>query len=169
FGTDDTRAPLAADETWLIARVLQTDIARIEADAPARFAPDAFPGEHLAGRVDSPPAYVDPDTHTAPVRVRVRDPEGRLRPGMTGAVAIDAGRPRTALVVPAAAVVYDDARPLVFVVIDGRYEARPVRLGVVRDGRAEVVAGLSAGTTLVVTGAASLLSADRLPPGDEAG
>jgi len=45
---------------------------------------------------------------------------------------------------------------------------RAVRLGVVRDGRIEVVSGVQAGDRVVVTGAASLLSATRLQPeGDE--
>jgi hypothetical protein len=66
--------------------------------------------------------------------------------------------------VPATAVVYDDGRPLVFVDAgDGRWDAHPVRLGVVRDGRIEITSGVAAGARVVVAGAASLLSARRLP------
>jgi multidrug efflux pump subunit AcrA (membrane-fusion protein) len=68
--------------------------------------------------------------------------------------------------VPAPAVVYDDAQPLVFVAAEGRYEPRSVTLGPARDGWIEIASGLSAGTPIVVTGASSLLSARRLPAGD---
>jgi len=164
FGADERRGALAAGETWVIAHVLQLDVARIAADAAARFLPDAYPGRTFTGRVDAAPAYVDPATRTAPVRVRVRDPDALLRPGMTGAAMLEVGAARDAVVVPAAAVVYDDAQPLVFVVDGGRYARRAVTVGTAApDGRVEVRAGLAAGTRVVTTGAASLLSAARLP------
>ena len=138
------------------------------AGAGVRFVPDALRERAFAGRMDAAPAYVDPATQAAPVRVRVQDPERVLRPGMTGAVAIEAGVPRDALVVPAAAVVWDGARPVVFVAEgERRYAPRPVALGVARDGRIEVTSGLEAGARVVTTGAASLLSAERLPAVEE--
>ena len=82
---------------------------------------------------------------------------------MTGPAELEVGAPRDAVVVPAAAVVYDDVQSLVFVDADGRYEARPVTIGLARDGWIEIAGGVSAGTLVVVTGAASLLSASRLP------
>jgi Cu(I)/Ag(I) efflux system membrane fusion protein len=164
FGRDRERTPLAPEETWVIAHLPQRDVTRVEAGADARFTADALPGTPLAGSVDAAPAYVDPTTRTAPVRVRVRDPGRQLRPGMTGSVAVEVGAPHEAVVVPAAAVVYDDAEPVVFVEEgDGRYGMRAVRLGAVRDGRIEIASGLAPGARVVVAGAASLLSAHRLP------
>jgi hypothetical protein len=169
FGGGAGRGGLATDETWVIAHLAQTDVARVEAGGDATFLPDAFPGAAFAGRIDASPAYVDPTTRTAPLGLRVRDPEHRLRPGMTGAVVLEVGAPHDAVVVPAAAVVYDDAQPVVFLDEgDGRYVRRSVRLGVVRDERIEVTNGLDVGARVVVTGAASLLSATRLrAEGDE--
>ena len=87
---------------------------------------------------------------------------------MTGTVTLEVGAPHDAVVVPSAAVVYDDAQPVVFVDEgEGRYARRSVRLGVVRDGRIEIASGLDTGARVVVTGAASLLSATRLPPGGD--
>lgn len=169
FGAGSTAGARAPDETWAIARVVQSDVAAVTADAEVRFLADAFPGRAFVGRVDQVPGYVDPTTHLAPVRVRVRDPERVLRPGMTGAMAIEVGTPRPAVTVPAAAVVYDGPQPVVFVDEgDGRYVPHAVRLGVVRDGKIEIAAGVAAGGRVVTTGAASLLSATRLPAGAEA-
>jgi len=163
FGGGAARGGLAPDETWVIAHLAQTGVARVETGGEATFVPDAFPGAPFPGRIDAAPAYVDPTTRTAPLRLRVRDPEHRLRPGMTGTVTLGVGAPHDAVVVPSAAVVYDDAQPVVFVDEgDGRYARRSVRVGVVRDGRIEVTSGLDAGARVVVTGAASLLSATRL-------
>ena len=168
FGTDTARTALGARERWLIARVMQVDVPRIEQPGgEASFVADALPNERFAASVDGTVSYVDPATLTAPLRLRTSDPEGRLRPGMTGAVALEVGAPREAVVVPVGAVVYDDAQPLVFVAEEGGYAPHPVKLGIARDGRVEIAEGLGAGTRVVVTGAASLLSQARLPAGGE--
>jgi hypothetical protein len=169
YGRDAGQAALGPGERWVIARVMQLDVPRVAAGSEASFAPDALPGERFAGSVGAGVAYVDPATQTAPVPLRVSDPGGLLRPGMTGAVALEVGARREAVVVPSSAVVYDDAQPLVFVAEDGRYAQRPVRLGIAREGRVEVIDGLAAGAQVVVTGAASLLSQARLPAGGEEG
>ena len=168
FGADQDHAPLADGEQWVIARVAQVDVPHIAAGAAAAFSADAFPERELPARVDAGPAYVDPATRTAPVRLRVRDPAQQLRPGMTGAVTLEMGAPHDAVVVPVAAVVYDDAQPVVFVEeAGGRYALRAVKLGIVRRDRVEIASGVEAGARVVVTGAASLLSATRLPPEEE--
>ena len=170
FGSQAARAPLGGDETWVIAQVMQLDVESIAADAAARFTADAFPGRAFDGRVDAVPTYVDPATRTAPTRLRLRDREHVLLPGMTGAATIEVGVPRSALFVPSAAVVYDGPQALVFVEeTAGHFAARAVRIGAERAGQVEVLSGVAAGTRVATTGAASLLSAARLPAGAEAG
>jgi hypothetical protein len=164
YGGDSPQAPLEAREIWVIAQVTQVDVGSVQAGAPAAFTPDAFRDLEVAGRVDAEPPYVDPRTQTAPVRIRVLDAERRLRPGMTGAVGIEVGEPRTAVVVPAAALVYDGGKPSVLVEeSEGRYAPRAVRVGAPRDGTIEVLEGVREGERVVTTGAASVLSAARLP------
>ena len=165
FGGAATGEPAGPDNRWVIARVMQADVPRVEAGGEASFVADALPGEPWPATVVAAPAYVDHATLTAPTRLRVRDPERRLRPGMTGVADIEVGPPHSAVVVPARAVVYDDVRPVVFVVDGEGYVARAVQIGSVRDGQTEVRAGLEPGTRVVVTGAASLLSQGRLPAG----
>ncbi len=167
FGSPAQRTPLAGGQAWVIAHVVQLDLARVTAGAAVGFVADALPDRSFDGHVDAAPAYVDPTTRTAPVRVRVSDPDATLRPGMTGTVTIVIGQPRRAVVVPVTAVVYDGSQTLVFVEENGSYAPRPVRLGVAHDGRIEIVSGLDADTHVVTTGAASLLSESRLPAGGD--
>ena len=168
FGSAGSQTPLAPDEVWMIAQLVQQQIAMVAAHAGADVVADAFPGRTFAAEVDATPTYVDPTSHTAPVRLRVKDPEHLLRPGMTGAVTVEVGEARDAVLVPEAAVVRDGADAVVFVEEDGKYVPRHVRLRAVRDGEVEVVAGIAADAHVVTTGAASLLSSTRLPAsGDE--
>src|SRR5262249_60790037 len=118
-----------------IAPVMQRDLATIEPGAPVKLTADAFPGRVFAGVVDAAASYVDPTTRLAPTRLRLHDPDGSLRPGMTGSAAIEVGAPHDAVVVPSVAVVYDGAQAIVFVAQgSGEYAAQPGRLGVERDG-----------------------------------
>jgi multidrug efflux pump subunit AcrA (membrane-fusion protein) len=120
--------------------------------------------------VDGDPTYVDTATGTAPIRLRLRTTDDSLRPGMTGAVAIHPGTGRSAVVVPDAAVVYDGGRSVVLVEsADTTWQPRPVSLGARVDGAVEIVAGVAAGERVATTGAASLLSAMRLPATAEEG
>lgn len=167
FGNEAEPPPrLGAQEGWVIARVVEVDMARVRVGSGATFVADALPGRTFTGQVDARPAYVDPASRTAPVRLRIRDPQHVLRPGMSGVAAIEVGRARRAVVVPSAAVVYDGGQPVVLVVAgSGRYVARPVDVGIVRGHRVEVRRGLRAGERVATTGAASLLSAARLVAG----
>ena len=166
FGTDSDHSPITRDETWVIAHVMQSDLGHVRAHAPARFTADAFADRAFDGTVDAAPGYVDPATRTAPARLRVQDSEHVLRPGMTGAVSIDTGQRRPAVFVPSAAVVYDGTQAVVFVEEgEGTYTPHPVRLGITQPGKVEVIGGLTAGTRVATTGAASLLSEARLPAG----
>jgi hypothetical protein len=164
-GTAETGA-VDGGGAWLVARVPQEAVGLVVAGAPARFTPDAGDRSSFAAAVAAPPSYVDAASRTAPVRVRATDPERRLLPGMTGSLAIEVGDPHDGVVAPEAAVVYDAERALVFV-DDGHggYTETPVTVGVVRDGRAEIVTGLAPGARVATTGAASLLSAARLGAG----
>ena len=168
YGAGTAGVALGADETWVTALVLQRDLPAVAAGAETRFTPDAYPNRSFTGRVDAAPAYVDPTTRLGPVRVRVRDGEHALRPGMTGAVGIEVGGVRQGVTVPVASVVYDGAQPVVFVQEGtGHYVPHAVRLGVARDGRVEIASGVDADRRVVTTGAASLLSAERLPGVEE--
>jgi cobalt-zinc-cadmium efflux system membrane fusion protein len=151
---------------WVVARVPQESMPAVVAEAAAAFTADVEGRPVVGGVVDAPPSYVDTTSRTAPVRIRTDDAAHRLLPGTSGSVAIEVGAPRDAVVVPEIAVVYDDHRPLVFV-DDGHggFTATPVRLGVVRAGRAEIAEGVPAGARVATTGAASLLSAARLGAG----
>jgi multidrug efflux pump subunit AcrA (membrane-fusion protein) len=170
FGSSPERTPLASDEIWVLAQIVQADVGQITVGSSARFIADAFPSQQFTGTVDATPAYIDQTTRTAPVRLRVRDAGHRLRPGMTGAAMIEVGALRAAVVVPSVAVVYDAERPVVFIEESaGHYSAHAVQLGVARDGRIEITGGLSAGARVATTGAASLLSAVRLPGASDVG
>ncbi|MGH7714046.1 MAG: efflux RND transporter periplasmic adaptor subunit [Gemmatimonadaceae bacterium] len=101
------------------ANVLEHDIPLIREGGVAVVSSAAAPNEIVRGRVTAVLPMVDSSTRAGRVYVRVTGAPG-LRPGMYADVRLEAQRLARRRLVPAAAVIERDGRPLVFVVKDGR-------------------------------------------------
>ena len=146
---------------WVIADVAEQDIGPVKVGAPATVAFRAFPGEVFEGKVTFILHELDMQTRTAKVRIEIANPEHRIRHDMYADVTIDTGdedAPR--LAVPTSAVLDTGTRQAVLVDKgDGRFEPRPVKLGVRGDGYVEVKDGIAQGDK-VVTSANFLIDAE---------
>jgi hypothetical protein len=117
FGTERAGGAPDPGECWVIARVMEIDVPRVEPGDEARFTPDAY--EARSSRGGSTRRRATPIRRATPRRSACawRTASGGSGP-MTGAVALETGAAREADRA-ARAVVYDDARPLVFVESEG--------------------------------------------------
>ena len=89
--------------------------------------------------------YADPKTHAFRVRMDLTQTDGQLFPGMLVRVGLPVGE-RRALWIPKAAVVRRGELRGVYVLGDDETpRLRQIRIGVERDGRVEVLAGLREG------------------------
>jgi Cu(I)/Ag(I) efflux system membrane fusion protein len=99
-------------------------------------------------------------TRTARLRIELPNPNGDLRPGMYADVEIATGADKPVVAVPDDAVIDTGAKQVVLVDKgEGRFEPRPVRLGVRGDGYVEIRDGIVAGDR-VVTSANFLIDAE---------
>lgn len=116
----------------------------------------AYPGESFEGQVETIDARIDAATRAVTVRAVFPNGERKLRPGMLLDVRLF--RPeRQALVIPEIAVVQVGRDSFVYrVKADGSVEQAPVTAGVRRDGRVEIVKGISAGERIVIDGTGKL-------------
>jgi len=123
----------------------------------------ARPGEVFAGEVLRVGEAVDRRTRRLPVEVEIRDPEGRLRPGLVARFEVATGAPREVLTVDADAA-FERFEVLQVYVVDGEGVAhrRAVSLGPVEDARAEVLEGLAAGDRVVVEGQDRVLDGEAV-------
>lgn len=142
----------------LIVRISvpERELQRLSTGQSAELTFDAVPGQRFAGEVVLIRPAVDASTATFQARVRVRDPEALLKPGMFGRVAIVYERKPDALQIPRAALLDGDGPPRVFVVEDGKAVEREVKLGLGNGAWVEVVAGVAEGEEVVVVGQGAL-------------
>ncbi len=131
---------------------------------PARVQVSAFPGQEFQGTVISLAPTVDPRSRTLLVKVRVKDDDRQLKPGMYARVIIDAGQSQTGLVVPKEAVAKRGERDVVFLVVDGRAVMREVRPGPADASNIQILQGVAAGETVVQNPGSTLQEGDAVTP-----
>jgi RND family efflux transporter MFP subunit len=148
---------------------------RIVMGQPLAVTTEAFRGAKFTGRVTAISPSADPQTRVFDVEVTIANTDGRLRPGMIGAVELsgDAPEPGDAAsglpAVPLAAIVRSEARAnqyAVFVLTDkdgaAAVQSRPVTLGGVHGNLVAVTTGLRPGERVVVMGATLLKDGDAV-------
>jgi membrane fusion protein (multidrug efflux system) len=152
------------DMSTVITRLVDADPLRAELSIPERHAGwvalgqavqlalDAWPEQRFDAEVVYIEPAVDPATRTLLLRAVVVDPEHKLSPGMSGRAEITLRAPEPQVVVPAAAVTTRASGPMVWVVVDGLAQVRPVVLGPRRPQDVVVRSGLSEGEEVVVEG-----------------
>lgn len=137
---------------WLNAAVPEVRTSAVKVGQTANAELAGFPGERFTGRVIAVLPTTQADSRTLTVRIELRNPGGRLRPGMFATVHLG-GTSDTALLVPSEAVIRTGKRTLVMLA-DGKGHFRPgeVRIGREASGQTEILAGLTPGEKVVASG-----------------
>ncbi len=146
---------------WVIGSVFERDVSRVVKGLPAEVSVIAAPGLSWRGVVDYVDAAIDPESRTMAIRVELDNPDGVLRPGFFGTIAI--GEPeahgREVLAVPEQALQTVEGRTVVFAEHSPAvFEALTVIPGARAHGLVEIRDGLTAGTNVVVAGSFVLKS-----------
>jgi RND family efflux transporter MFP subunit len=114
----------------------------------------------LSGRVRQSSGVINPMTQLGQIRISVpSDP--RLRVGAFGRAIISLGQ-RCGPAVPLSAVLYGAGSAVVQVVRESRVETRPVSVGLVSSGQAEIRDGLSEGDMVIARAGSFVRDGDRV-------
>lgn len=162
FVTPETELYTIADlsSVWVYVDVYESDLPWVRAGDHAVMTLAAVPGRTFEGLITYVYPYMEPTTRTAKVRLEFPNPNQVLKPAMFADITIHASRQVDAVVIPAEAVIRSGAREQVFVVRGpGKFEPRPVTLGVSAEGLTQVVNGLEPGEE-VVTSAQFLIDSE---------
>jgi len=125
--------------------VLEADLSNLQNGRPVLLAVPAV-RDTLRAVVDVISPRLDGASRTCQVLVRFDNPEGRLRPGMFVRAEIAGWIYPDKLLVPKAAVLTRDNRPLVFKVNDGRAQWLYVETGLQNDRWVEILKVFSGGS-----------------------
>ncbi|WP_045227187.1 efflux RND transporter periplasmic adaptor subunit [Methyloterricola oryzae] len=135
---------------WVIAEVYEQEIGLVSPGQPVRVMLDAYPGRPFNGKVTFIYPTLNPETRTVKVRIELPNPQGLLKPMMYAHVEMVTAA-RLALVVPRSSVLDGGKQTLVLVERgEGRFEPRPVKLGMRGDDTVEVLEGVRSSEKVVV-------------------
>jgi membrane fusion protein, heavy metal efflux system len=138
---------------WALGDVYEKDLNAVKSGQDALITLNAYPDQHLSGKVSVVSDTVDPVTRTLHVRVILPNNDGRIKPAMFGSIRILRSTSQ-GILVPTAAVIREGTEAYVFVGKgNGKYERRNVKLARTFDGSVDITSGLSAGDTIVSEGA----------------
>jgi Cu(I)/Ag(I) efflux system membrane fusion protein len=145
---------------WLTVEVFEDQFGWLKVGSVADISLSYFPGETFTGRVRFVEPQVSEKTRTVPLRLEVKNPDGRLRSGMYATVRFHPVVAKDAIVVPSMAVLRTGEQNLVVLAEgDGHFAPRQVSLGSEGDGYTQVLSGLEGGER-VVTSAQFLIDSE---------
>ncbi len=131
------------------ATIPETHLHAVRVGDPARLHVEGLP-EAIEARVSAVGDVVDPATRTYEVKMRVPNPDHRLKAGVFAQVEITPAPKAGVLVVPREALRTEEGRTRVLTVEEGRVAAIPLQVGIVTPDVAEVLAGLAEGQRVIV-------------------
>ncbi|WP_071161814.1 efflux RND transporter periplasmic adaptor subunit [Halodesulfovibrio aestuarii] len=140
------------DQIKITVNVPEMDIRYLSKGQTAPVMFDAYPNEKWSGVVDFVAWKADSATRTFPVRIIVKNTDGRIRPGMIARASFVRRSLRDIVSVPLFSVIDKGGERIAFIEKDGVAEARTVTLGVIDGDRVQILAGLNVGENLIIAG-----------------
>ena len=113
---------------------------------------DALPGQPFTGRVYAVNPQLDTAGRAVVLRAQMDNKSGALKPGMFARVRLNLADTGETVVVPEQAVAMQGEDQIMFRVVDGRAMRTKVEVGQRRDGKVEIIEGVTGGDTIVVAG-----------------
>lgn len=148
----------------VLARILlpERDIYSLAVGQPAYVTVGAMDNTSIPGAVTAVSPSVDPISGLVSVEVRFDDPEGLLRPGLSGRVAVMTSTSEDALILRESVLRRTRTGFQVALAEEGRAVLRDVTVGIKSHGLVEITSGLRPGDTVIVVGQNSVIEGDSL-------
>ncbi|MBI1797389.1 MAG: efflux RND transporter periplasmic adaptor subunit [Candidatus Eisenbacteria bacterium] len=154
------------DTEPMLARVYfpERELTRVRVGETASLEVDAAPGRPFQARVSLVNPVVDRANGTFKVTLEVRDPGHVLRPGSFARARIRTGQFADAVLLPRRATLNEDGEDFVFVAHGDTVARVPIRIGAVSGDVAQILAGVTAGDSVVSVGQGGLKQGSRIKP-----
>ncbi|MDL0432779.1 efflux RND transporter periplasmic adaptor subunit [Marinobacter sp. TBZ242] len=140
------------DSVWVIAEFFERQAGLVTEDQAVKFTTPSMPGTSWQGSIDYVYPELDARTRTLRARVRVPNPDGRLRPNMFVNLTMDAPIGDDLLTIPRPALIQrSDSQHVLLAEDDGYFRPVPVKTGQEAGDRVVITEGLEEGQQVVVS------------------
>jgi membrane fusion protein, heavy metal efflux system len=97
-------------DVWATANVYETDIAKIKQGDDAEITTLSYPDKKFSGKVERISNILNPETNVMSVKIRLKNPDYTLKPGMYANISILFPSSEKKLVIPSNSVLFDDGK-----------------------------------------------------------
>ena len=150
------------DELYVDFNVPERYLQQLQVGQVVNISTDAYPDREFTGSISAISPRVDDKTRNVQLRATVPNDETLLRPGMFARVTVLSGGLESVLTLPRTAISFYPYGDSVFVILgegaEMTAERRHVTTGRVREGKVELLSGLSFGDKVVNAGQLKLRS-----------
>lgn len=95
-------------DIWAVASVFETDIAKVRVGSFADIRILSYPDEQFSGKVERISNVLDPETKVMSIKVRLENPDYKLKPGMFAHFIIHFPEDKKMLAVKSASIIFSD-------------------------------------------------------------
>ncbi|NDF12180.1 MAG: efflux RND transporter periplasmic adaptor subunit [Proteobacteria bacterium] len=146
-----------------ITHLESIDIVRVTFNVPEKYLSKLQPSQRLTVKVDAFPNIdfsgiiyaidprIDPNTRNIAVKAEILNTEQKMRPGMFAYVTLKLDE-RVALLLPESALIPKGNDVSVMKVVNGKTVPAPVKAGMRKDGKVEILEGLTPGDVVITAG-----------------
>lgn len=111
----------------------------------------------MEGKITNIAPAADPSSRTFLVKVKIPNPDHKLKAGMFADVKLSRGQSGKAVVVPIETVVsLNNNNPYLFTVENGKAVKKDIKIGITTSSRVEILEGLTAGQEVIIRGQSNL-------------
>lgn len=133
-------------------RIPEVHLSQVKNGQSLQITLDAVADRAYGGQVYAINPLLDAAGRSIVIRATVPNPDGRLRPGMFARVRLLTSALKEAIMVPEESLFPVGEEKYVYRVVDGRARRQKVEIGLRREGKVEIVAGVGAGDIVVTAG-----------------
>ncbi|MGZ9899752.1 efflux RND transporter periplasmic adaptor subunit [Shewanella gaetbuli] len=141
------------DSVWVIADVFENEQSWLKQGRPVEVTSSAQGLFDIEANIDYIYPELDPVTRAMRVRISLPNPEKQLKPGTLVDVKLFGGPERNVLSIPTEALIFTGRENRVVVQLDdNQFTSVAVKVGMIAQGKAEIIEGLNEGDRVIVSG-----------------
>jgi len=133
-------------------RLPESYFGKVKLGQPVELKIDAFSTQTFKATLMAIDPLIDQAGRSLSLRAKLDNPEGKLRPGMFANVRLILSERSSAMTIPEEALVPVGSDQYAFKVVDGKAQRVQVKIGLRRNAKVEVTAGLRPGDDVVTAG-----------------
>jgi membrane fusion protein, heavy metal efflux system len=142
------------DDIWVMANVSESSINQVQVGTEAEIKTLAYPNETIVGKVDRIFNFIDPETKSMKVRIRLNNRDYRLKPQMNATVNLKFVKPEHQPMISSKALVFENSKNYVLVYKDSKHiEIRSVEVAQQNEDYAYIKKGVNPGEKVITKNA----------------